>query len=492
MTYTLKNNSTVPAFDPYQNHMEHDSRLGGRENRGKAEYTPNLNNRIIKQNPFPYSTKVYAQGGKLKPEDKFYGNIKQNNALNKMLRFQKLQTKKHTEKRNTQHIKKEKKLHDLMTQYFKGEISRRSDDKANQYLRSQMTKAEREVFDNAEVDKFKYMKHLIGTNEVAMADYRTKQEIMDYFSVQNPAARKTTEQSSMLKDIADGVKTLNKKPGTSSTYTSTGTGGEFLTDEFRERGPRSAEVSMDLAETGGLAPSASESLLINNPSAIASMVEEARGESSGIGFDLMGSLFDDRYYTRSAEYMELGAMLEDMERLDWTFDNIVEMYPDVANEFKAGVFALAEKFHVRGMDILTTMQYHLEMPDSFFKSVLNNMYPSEPDHTQLPETSSAREILETTDHTTRMGEVNDATDGENRGPGTLGILPTSLELALGNIPEQFPEEEVPLRRGRGRPVGSRNIRRPDTGSPAEDNLISMGFVTRNPRPGSSNKIPRTE
>ena len=244
MPYTLKNNSKVPAFDPYQNHMEHDSRLGGRENRGRAEFTPNLNNRIIKQNPFPYSTKVFAQGGKLKPEDKFYGNIKQNNALNKMLRFQKLQTKKHTEKRNTQHIKKEKKLHDLMTQYFKGEISRRTDDKANQYLRSQMTAAEREVFDNAEVDKFRYMKHLIGTNEVAMADYRTKQEIMDYFSVQNPAARKTTEQSSMLKDIADGIKTLNKKPATASTsYTS----GEFLTDEFRDRGPRSAEISMDLA-----------------------------------------------------------------------------------------------------------------------------------------------------------------------------------------------------------------------------------------------------
>ena len=128
------------------------------------------------------------------------------------------------------------------------------------------------------------------------------------------------------------------------------------------------------------------------------------------------------------------------------------------------------------------------MPDDFFRTVLNNMYPSEPDHIQLPETSSARDILETTDHTTRMGEVNDATDGENRGPGTLGILPTSLELALGNIPEKFPEEEeVPLRRGRGRPSGSRNIRRP-----AEDNLISMGFATRTPRPGSSNKIPRTE
>ena len=120
------------------------------------------------------------------------------------------------------------------------------------------------------------------------------------------------------------------------------------------------------------------------------------------------------------------------------------------------------------------------MPDEFYRTVVNNMYPSEPDHTQLPETSTAREILDTTDHTTRMGEVNDATDGENRGPRTLGVLPTSIQLALSSIPDYIgsDEPEVPLRRGPGRPRGSRNTRRssPEDG-PEEDNLISMGFAT---------------
>ena len=517
MPYILNNNSKLPTFDPYQNHMELSNKNSGAEKRGPAVYTQQLNNRIQKFNPYPFSTQVFSQGGKLQPNQKFYGNIRPNNALHNLLKNQKHQVKVQDQKHNVRHIKKEKKLHDLMTLYFKAEIEKRNQDGANKYLRSQMTPLEKEMFDNAEVDKLRYMKHLVGTNQVAMENFRTKQEIMDYFTLQNPAAKQKTQQHDILKDISDGIKTINKK-GISTT-------------EERDRGPTSAGISLDLSEANtGVYPSAINSLLASNPYGVEELIAEAENSSPAIGYDLTTSIFANErysYFEKDGLFLELGEILQNWIANGWNADQVASMYPEWLEEFSNRLLKLSDDYTVSPIHILANLGNQFEgawaVEDDFMRGFLFHLFPSPSDHTPpedpLEETSTARDLIKTTDHTVRMGEVNEAREASLDGPGTLPLLPTSNEIALAKFDIDSSLNPDSLSSVDGSPVSlmspavpfSMEGREPMPPSspptrpkPRQKNLTEMGAVTstgpppapspvgKRTRRSTKNKIARKE
>ena len=81
--YKLSNVSTLPTFDPYQ--ASNMNPKGVKEDKGVPVYTPNLNSRVGKIIPEPFSLKLLANGGKLEEKDKFHGIKRNNKALDKIL-----------------------------------------------------------------------------------------------------------------------------------------------------------------------------------------------------------------------------------------------------------------------------------------------------------------------------------------------------------------------------------------------------------------------
>ena len=423
MSHNLKNTSKLPSFDPYQASKRTENRTGHMEKRGPAVYTPNLNCRIKKQIAEPYSLKLFSQGGKLKEEDKFYGNVKQNNALQNLLTKQKQDVKMENQHHNTRHIKKEKKLSDLMSLYFKGELEKRSQDSATKYLRSQMTPLEKEIFDNSEVDKMKYMQHMVGTNEVAMNHYRTKQAVMDYFTVQKPAAQ-PAQENALLKDLVEGVKEINKKGQTVDKSKDSNKNKFVLPEDTleRERASSSAQIFTPSESTPHYMPSPAQSIAQNNTDAMAEMFASANLEALGLGHDILG-VFDDlaNMITEDPNYEELANVLETMKQMDYDADQVSEEQIAAVKEL---VDQISETWEASPIEILQTTMNNLGVDDGQARSWLYHMYPSEMGMSVRDEGILHPEFSRD------FGTINAVNDPGNIGQD-VGLLMTGREIAHG-------------------------------------------------------------
>ena len=461
MSYNLKNTSKLPSFDPYQASRRSENRTGHMEKRGPAVYTPNLNCRIKKQIAEPFSLKLYSQGGKLKEEDRFYGNVKQNKSLDNLLHNQKQNVQMENQNHNIKHIKKEKKLSDLMALYFKGELEKRSQDSATKYLRSQMTPLEREVFDNSEVDKFRYMKHMVGTNEVALNHYRTKQAVMDHFSVQNPSAKRN-EENVILKDIAEGMKKLNKKGESVPVDT-----------EERDHGATSAPISMDLERTTtGIIPSAVETIASNNPDAIGRLISQSEEEANELSFGIAPVFSDfDNLITMDENYQALRNGFEYIKRWGYDADQVDE---DQIEEMRELISRLAQNQDAKPQEVLKILFDNLGIREGLRRSWMYHLFPTNNSDTSTlsgydPATVSTA-TKKIPDFSRDYGRITSASDPGNIGLD-LNLLSTGREIALrGGLDEwnqdgreamsgdisDIDMDESPTTRGRGRPKGSKN------------------------------------
>ena len=107
MTYVLKNNSTLPSFDPYQASARN-IKTAYTEQRSQPVYTDNLNCRVGKKIAEPWTVSLMANGGKLPDAvaEELYGIIKQNKALDILLKQQDERKKIELEDHHDRHKKK--------------------------------------------------------------------------------------------------------------------------------------------------------------------------------------------------------------------------------------------------------------------------------------------------------------------------------------------------------------------------------------------------
>lgn len=126
MSYTLRNNSTIPSFDPFQA-----SRIKYKgvykEQRGVQHAPVNLegytpNSRVGKRIAEPWSLKLMAQGGKLKENEQFYGVKRHSRALDYLLSQQAENKKAAQIEHHKRFLKHENKKRGAAEQYFQSQL----------------------------------------------------------------------------------------------------------------------------------------------------------------------------------------------------------------------------------------------------------------------------------------------------------------------------------------------------------------------------------